>query len=389
MNEGRLRSEIPAGEHAAKVTDRGKVMKIMANSMAPGFRMHQDEYEEAALRVLRSGWYILGKEVEAFEEEYAAFHGSGITCAGVANGLDALILAVRALGIGEGDEVIVQGNTYIASVMGISINGATPVFVEPDEHHQIDVSKIEAAITPKTKAVMVVHLYGHICDMDKVSEICKKHGLKLVEDCAQAHGAKWNGKLAGTFGDAGCFSFYPSKNIGAFGDAGAVISSDPELIGKIKVLRNYGSGRRYYNEVVGVNSRLDEIQAALLRVRLKYIDEITSERRKIASVYNEKITNPAIIKPIQQEGGYEVYHQYVIRSDRRDELIEYLKEKDIGTIIHYPVPPHLQQAYEYLGHKKGDLPICERYANEVLSIPMYNGMTDEEQQYVIDAINKF
>ncbi len=389
MNEGRLRSEIPAGEHAAKVMDRGKVMKIMANSMAPGFRMHQDEYEEAALRVLRSGWYILGKEVEAFEEEYAAFHGSGITCAGVANGLDALILAVRALGIGEGDEVIVQGNTYIASVMGISINGATPVFVEPDEHHQIDVSKIEAAITPKTKAVMVVHLYGHICDMNKVSEICKKHGLKLVEDCAQAHGAKWNGKLAGTFGDAGCFSFYPSKNIGAFGDAGAVISSDPELIGKIKVLRNYGSGRRYYNEVVGVNSRLDEIQAALLRVRLKYIDEITSERRKIASVYNEKITNPAIIKPVQQEGGYEVYHQYVIRSDRRDELIEYLKEKDIGTIIHYPVPPHLQQAYEYLGHKKGDLPICERYANEVLSIPMYNGMTDEEQQYVIDAINKF
>ena len=389
MNEGRLRSEIPAGEHAAKVTDRGKVMKIMANSMAPGFRMHQDEYEEAALRVLRSGWYILGKEVEAFEEEYAAFHGIGITCAGVANGLDALILAVRALGIGEGDEVIVQGNTYIASVMGISINGATPVFVEPDEHHQIGVSKIEAAITPKTKAVMVVHLYGHICDMDKVSEICKKHGLKLVEDCAQAHGAKWNGKLAGTFGDAGCFSFYPSKNIGAFGDAGAVISSDPELIGKIKVLRNYGSGRRYYNEVVGVNSRLDEIQAALLRVRLKYIDEITSERRKIASVYNEKITNPAIIKPVQQEGGYEVYHQYVIRSDRRDELIEYLKEKDIGTIIHYPVPPHLQQAYEYLGHKKGDLPICERYANEVLSIPMYNGMTDEEQQYVIDAINKF
>ena len=389
MNEGRLRSEIPAGVNAEDRTNRGNTMKIMANSMAPGFRMHQDEYEEAALRVLRSGWYILGKEVEAFEEEYSAFHGSGITCAGVANGLDALILAVRALGIGEGDEVIVQGNTYIASVMGISINGATPVFVEPDEHHQIDVSKIEAAITPKTKAVMVVHLYGHICDMDKVSEICKKHGLKLVEDCAQAHGAKWNGKLAGTFGDAGCFSFYPSKNIGAFGDAGAVISSDPELIGKIKVLRNYGSGRRYYNEVVGVNSRLDEIQAALLRVRLKYIDEITSERRKIASVYNEKITNPAIIKPVQQEGGYEVYHQYVIRSDRRDELIEYLKEKDIGTIIHYPVPPHLQQAYEYLGHKKGDLPICERYANEVLSIPMYNGMTDEEQQYVIDAINKF
>ncbi|MCR5441022.1 MAG: DegT/DnrJ/EryC1/StrS family aminotransferase [Lachnospiraceae bacterium] len=364
-------------------------MKIMANRMDLGFRMHQEEYEAAAVRVLRSGWYILGKEVEAFEEEYAAYHGEGISCAGVANGLDALILAVRAMGIGEGDEVIVQGNTYIASVMGISINGATPVFVEPDEHHQIDVGKIEEAITDKTKAVMVVHLYGHICDMDKVTQICKKHDLKLVEDCAQAHGAKWNGKLAGTFGDAGCFSFYPSKNIGAFGDAGAVISPDPELIRRIKVLRNYGSGKRYYNEVVGVNSRLDEMQAALLRVRMKYIDEITEERRKIASVYNSKIVNPGIIKPVQQEGGYEVYHQYVIRSERRDELIEYLKEKEIGTIIHYPVPPHLQQAYEYLGHKKGDLPICERYANEVLSIPMYNGMSDEEQQYVIDAINAF
>ena len=364
-------------------------MKIMANRMDLGFRMHQEEYEEAAVRVLRSGWYILGKEVDAFESEYAAYHGEGFSCAGVANGLDALVLAVRALGIGEGDEVIVQGNTYIASVMGISINGATPVFVEPDEHHQIDVEKIEEAITDKTKAVMVVHLYGHICDMDRVTQICKKHGLKLVEDCAQAHGARWNGKLAGTFGDAGCFSFYPSKNIGALGDAGAVISPDPELIRKIKVLRNYGSGKRYYNEVVGVNSRLDEMQAALLRVRMKYIDEITEERRKIASVYNSKIVNPGIIKPVQQEGGYEVYHQYVIRSERRDELIEYLKEKEIGTIIHYPVPPHLQQAYEYLGHKKGDLPICERYANEVLSIPIYNGMSDEEQQYVIDAINAF
>ena len=288
-----------------------------------------------------------------------------------------------------GDEVIVLADTYIASVLAVTDNGLVPVFVEPDEHYQIDVSKIEAAITDKTKAVMVVHLYGNICDMDRVTQICKKHNLKLVEDCAQSHGAKWKGKLAGTFGDAGCFSFYPSKNIGAFGDAGAVISSDPELIRKVKVLRNYGSGKRYYNEVVGVNSRLDEMQAALLRVRMKYIDDITEERRKIAAVYNEKITNPGIIKPAQQEGGYEVYHQYVIRSERRDELIEYLKEKEIGTIIHYPVPPHLQQAYEYLGHKKGDLPISERYANEVLSIPMYNGMSDEEQQYVIDALNAF
>ncbi|MCR4792265.1 MAG: DegT/DnrJ/EryC1/StrS family aminotransferase [Lachnospiraceae bacterium] len=364
-------------------------MNIMTNRMDLGFQKHQAEYEEAALMVLRSGWYILGKEVEAFEEEFAAFHGEGLSCAGVANGLDALVLGIRALGIGEGDEVIVQGNTYIASVMGASINGATPVFVEPDEHHQIDVTKIEAAVTPRTRAVLVVHLYGLICDMDEVVKICRKHNLKLVEDCAQSHGAKWNGKLAGTFGDVGCFSFYPSKNIGAFGDAGACISPDPELIRKIKVLRNYGSGKRYYNEVVGVNSRLDEIQAAMLRVRMKYIDEITEERRKIASVYDEKITNQGIIKPVQLTGGFAVYHQYVIRSERRDELIGYLKEKGIGTIIHYPVPPHLQEAYAYLGHHKGDYPICEKYADEVLSIPIYNGLTSEDQEYVIDALNNF
>ena len=360
----------------------------MQGRMDRGYFRYQKEYEEKALEVLRSGWYILGKEVEKFEEEFASYVGTKYSV-GVANGLDALWLAFRVLGIGKGDEVIVQGNTYIASVMGITINDATPVFVEPDEHYQIDADKIEEKITDKTKAILVVHLYGHAANMDKICAICKKHNLKLVEDCAQSHGARWKGKLAGTFGDAGCFSFYPSKNIGAFGDAGAVISPDPELIGRIKVIRNYGSGKRYYNEVVGVNSRLDEMQAALLRVRMKYIDEITEERRKIAAVYNEKIVNPAIIKPVQQEGGYEVYHQYVIRTEKRDELIEYLKEKEIGTIIHYPVPPHLQQAYEYLGHKKGELPICERYANEVLSLPIYNGMMDEEQQYVIDAINAF
>ena len=364
-------------------------MEISANRMDLGFKKHCEEYEEAALRVLRSGWYILGKEDEAFEEEFASYHGQGMYCAGVANGLDALILGIRALGIGEGDEVIIQGNTYIASVMGATINGAVPVFVEPDEHHQIDVSKIEEAITPRTKAVMVVHLYGLICDMDKVCGICRKHSLMLIEDCAQAHGAMWNGRKAGTFGDVGCFSFYPTKNIGAFGDAGAVISRDPEIIGKIKVLRNYGSGKRYYNEVVGVNSRLDEMQAALLRVRLKYIDEITDERRAIAAYYDAHITNPGIIKPVQQDGGYAVYHQYVICSGRRDELMGYLKEHGIGTIIHYPLPPHLQEAYAYLGHKRGDLPVTEDYADRVLSIPMYNGMTEEEMKYVTDVINTF
>ena len=364
-------------------------IRIMTNSMDLGFKKHQDEYEEAALRVLRSGWYILGHEVDQFEQLFAAFHGDDFTCAGVANGLDALILGVRALGIGEGDEVIVQANTYIASVMGISINGATPVFVEPDTHYQIDVDKIEAAITPRTKAIMVVHLYGMICNMDKVVEICKKHSLKLIEDCAQAHAAEWKEKLAGTFGDVGCFSFYPSKNMGAFGDAGACISRDPELIRKIKVLRNYGSGKRYYNEVVGVNSRLDEMQAALLTVRFKHLAEITEERCEIAAVYDEKINNPSIVKPVQQSGGNPVYHQYVIRTSRRDKLIEYLKENYIGSIIHYPVPPHLQEAYAYLGHQKGDFPIAEQYADEVLSLPIYNGMTKAEQNYIIDVLNAF
>ena len=363
-------------------------LQIMVNRMDRGFMQHQKEYEEKALEVLRSGWYILGHEVTDFEKNFADYVGVPY-CAGLANGLDALWIGCRLLGLGAGDEVLVQGNTYIASVMGISMNGATPVFVEPDEYYQFDISKLEEAITEKTKAVMVVHLYGHITDMDQVVSLCKKHNLYLIEDCAQAHGATWKGKAAGSFGDIGCFSFYPSKNMGAFGDAGACISRDPELIKKIKVLRNYGSGRRYYNEVVGVNSRLDEMQAALLSVRLKYLDEITEERERIAAVYDEKITNPDIIKPEQISGGNAVYHQYVIRSSRRDELIEYLKDNYIGTIIHYPVPPHLQEAYAYLGYKKGDLPISEKYADEVLSLPIYNGMTRAEQNYIIDVLNAF
>lgn len=361
---------------------------IMPNRLDRGFELHQEEYEQKALEVLRSGWYILGKEVSSFEEEFAAYTG-GNYCVGLASGLDALWIAFRVLGIGTGDEVIVQGNTYIASVMGITINGATPVFVEPDEYFNMDVSKIEEKITEKTKAILVVHLYGQASNMKPVVELCKKYNLRLVEDCAQSHGAKFAGQMTGTFGDIGCFSFYPSKNLGAFGDAGAIVTNDAKIAEDVRVFRNYGSEKRYYNRVVGTNSRLDELQAGLLRVRLTHMDELEQERIRIANYYLEHIHNDKIKLPKVCEGATHVWHQFVIRTEKRDEFMEYLKEHGIGSIIHYPIPPHLAEAYESLGFKKGDLPITEQYADTVLSLPMYNGMTQEECEYVVDVINQY
>lgn len=363
-------------------------MEIMSNRMDRGFQKYQSEFENKAIEVLRSGWYVLGKEVSLFEEEFARYTGAKY-CVGLGNGLDALWIAVRLLGIGAGDEVIVQGNTYIASVMGITINGATPIFVEPDQYYGIDPKKIEEAITAKTKAVMVVHLYGAASRMDEIVSICKRNNLKLIEDCAQSHGATFHGQMTGTFGDVGCFSFYPSKNLGAFGDGGAIVTNDENLAKEFKVFRNYGSEKRYYNKVVGANSRLDELQAGLLRIRLSHLEELTEEKMKIAKRYMEELSNPLIQLPKISEGASCVWHQYVIKCEKRDELMQYLNEKGIATIIHYPIPPHLAEAYEYLGHKKGEYPITEKYANTVLSIPMYNGMTDEEQSYVIDCINEF
>ena len=353
-----------------------------------GFQKYKQEFEEKALSVLRSGWYVLGNEVKTFEERFAEYTGASY-CVGLASGLDALWIGCKMLGIGPGDEVIVQANTYIASVMGISMNGATPIFTEPDEYFQIDADKIEEKITEKTKAIMVVHLYGHVADMDKIVSLCKKYNLKLIEDCAQSHGATYKGKMTGTFGDVGCFSFYPSKNLGAFGDAGALVTNDPKIAEETRIYRNYGSEKRYYNKVVGANSRLDELQAGLLNVRLSHMDEITEERKRLCANYTNKLCNPSIYLPKERENTSTVWHQYVIRCDRREELIAYLNEKQIGTIIHYPIPPHLSEAYQYLGHKKGEFPITENYADTVLSIPLYNGMTEEEQQYVIDAINAF
>lgn len=363
-------------------------MKIMPNRLDRGYYLYQKEFEDKALEVLRSGWYVLGNEVKCFEEEYAQYVGSK-NCVGVASGLDALYLAFRTLGIGEGDEVLVQGNTYIASVMGITMNGATPIFIEPNEFYNIDTARLEEKITERTKAILVVHLYGQASKMDDVMEIAHKYNLKVVEDCAQSHGAKYNGKTTGTFGDIGCFSFYPSKNLGGFGDGGCIVTDSDDIAKEVRILRNYGSEKRYYNKEIGVNSRLDELQAGLLRVRLKHLDILTKEREKIASVYLDKLKNEKIQLPEVQPGATSVWHQFVIRTECRTELIEHLNNKEVGTIIHYPIPPHLAEGYGYLGHKKGELPITESYADTVLSIPMYNGMTEEEQQYVIECMNAF
>ena len=363
-------------------------MKIMPNRLDRGFFAYQEEFENKAVEVLRSGWYVLGKEVENFEKEFATYTGSRY-CVGLASGLDALWIAFRVLGIGEGDEVIVQGNTYIASVMGITINGATPIFVEPDEYNNIDASKIEEKITKKTKAILVVHLYGQASNMEPIVELAKKYNLKLVEDCAQSHGARFNGQMTGTFGDIGCFSFYPSKNLGAFGDAGAIVTNDSEIEDAVRVFRNYGSEKRYHNKVVGTNSRLDEIQAGLLRVRLAHMDELIEEKQRICERYLRELKNEKIELPQIREGATHIWHQFVIKCADRERLIDYLNERGIGSIIHYPIPPHLSEAYGYLGMKNGDLPITEKYANEVLSIPLYNGMEEEEIKYVIEALNQF
>lgn len=363
-------------------------MKVKCNVLDRQFFQYQQEYEEAALRVLRSGWYVLGNEVKQFEEEFAAFTGRKY-CVGLNSGLDALIMSVRALGISQGDEVIVQANTYIATVLGITENGATPVFVEPDEYYNIDADKIEAAITDKTKAIMVVHLYGQASNMGKIMGISKKYNLPVIEDCAQSHGACFDGKMTGSFGISGCFSFYPTKNLGAFGDAGAIVTDDKDFADKVRMMRNYGSRIKYYNEIEGLNSRLDEMQAALLRVKLQHIKELNQERVVLAERYTKGITNEYIVKPEIRNGANSIFHQYVIRCKDRSNLQKYLEEQGIQTQIHYPVPPHLAECYERLGHKRGDYPITEQYANEVLSLPIYTGMTWEEQDNVIEKLNSF
>lgn len=364
-------------------------MKILANNLKRQYGLFAQEYEIKALEVLRSGWYILGNEVKSFENEWAEYIGTNY-CVGLASGLDALWISFKALNIGKGDDVIVCSNAYIACVMGITMNGANPIFVEPDKYNNIDVDKIEKAITSNTKAILAVHLFGQSCDMDKIMELAHKYKLKVVEDCAQSHGNKWKDKVVGSIGDIGCFSFYPTKGCGAFGDGGCITTNNKDIADFFRMFRNYGSKIHYQNEVVGANSRLDELQAGLLRVKLKHLDDLNRERQKLADRYKKELNCPYIELPEVRTNADSSWHQYVVRvPDHRDELIEYLNSKDIGTIIHYPIPPHLSNAYKYLGYKKGDFPIAEKYANEVLSMPIYNGMTYEEQTKVIEAINSF
>lgn len=363
-------------------------MRIDLGALGRQFELYKEEYEAAALRALRSGWYILGKEGEAFEEEFARYVGRKY-CIGVNSGLDALTLSVLALGIGDGDEVLAPANTYIASILAITANRAKLVLIEPDEYYGIDPDKLESVMTERTKAIMAVHLYGLPCRMDAIMDIAKKHGLKVIEDCAQSHGAKFQGKMTGTFGDAGCFSFYPTKNLGAFGDAGAIVTDDEALADTLRKLRNYGSRVKYHNELAGVNSRLDEIQAALLRVKLSHLDELNRQREEIAKQYLAGINNPSIILPKIRENANHVWHQFVVRTSQRDRFQSYLEENGIKTMIHYPIPPHLAECYAGLGYNKGDFPITEEYADTILSLPMFNGMTEAEIEYVIEVSNSW
>lgn len=337
-----------------------------------------------------TAWYVLGENVKRFEKEYAGFNQVE-HCIGVSNGLDALHIALRALGIRSGDEVIVPSNTYIATALAVSYVGATPVFVEPDiKTYNIDPAKIEAAITAKTKAIIPVHLYGQACEMDKIETIAKKHNLFIIEDNAQSQGASFNGKLTGSWGHINGTSFYPGKNLGALGDAGAVTTNDSVLARKAAILRNYGSEKKYYNEIIGYNMRLDECQAGFLSVKLKYLNEWTRQRQEIAGWYNEALKGMSdVILPEIAEGATHVYHLYVIRTKKRNALQKYLADNGVGTLIHYPVPPHLQGAYQYLGFKKGDFPISERLANTCLSLPMWPGLTKEEVNKIAEIISSF
>lgn len=369
--------------------ERVNRMKVPFVSFLPMEKELDAQLRAAFERVYKRSWYIEGVEDEAFEKAFAEYCDTKY-CVGVGNGLDALMLALKALNVGEGDEVIVPSNTYIATALAVTYVGATPVFVEPDiRTYNIDVHKIESAITNKTKAIMPVHLYGQACDMDPLMEIARRYHLYVVEDCAQAHGATYKGRKIGTFGDLSGFSFYPGKNLGALGDAGAAIGNDKELIDKVRALGNYGSDYKYHHIYKGNNSRLDEMQAAFLSVKLTHLDKMNAERRIIANKYLQGIQNSEIILPYVPEYTDSVWHIFAVRCDRRNELECYLKEKGIGTNKHYPIPMHLQECYQDLGYKEGDFPIAEEISRTELSLPLYYGMTDEEIQYVIESINEF
>ena len=347
------------------------------------------ELRAAFDRVLERSWYIGGPEDQAFEKMFAAYCGSAY-CIGVGNGLDALMLILKAMNIGEGDEVIVPSDTYIASALAVTYTGARPVFVEPDlRTFNLNPAGLEKAITARTRAIMPVHLYGQACDMDPIMEIADRHGIPVVEDCAQAHGALYKGRKVGSFGLAAGFSFYPGKNLGALGDGGAVVTNDPELAAKVRALGNYGSDYKYHHIYKGNNSRLDELQAALMSVKLPHLDRMNEARRRIAGKYLAGIRNPAVKLPYVIPEATPVWHIFAVRCERRDELAEWLSSRGIGTNRHYPIPMHLQECYRDLGFGPGSYPIAEEISRTELSLPMYYGMKDAEIQQVTDAVNAF
>ena len=348
---------------------------------------HQVAIQAATERVIESGWYILGREVEAFEQQFADYCQTK-HCIGVANGLDALTLVLKAWDFPAGSEVIIASNAYIASVLSITHAGLTPVWVEPDPRTLLlDPTKIEAAITERTRAILPVHLYGRCCDMGPIHTLAQRYKLKILEDAAQAHGAAYGEKRAGNLGDAAGWSFYPSKNLGALGDAGAITTNDDALANQLRALRNYGSAQKYITDYRGHNSRLDELQAAILSAKLPTLDQENNRRRALARIYLSDIRNPEVTLPPDDQIEQDVWHLFVIRHPRRDDLKTYLRERDIGTDIHYPIPPHHQRAYTSFAHLS--LPISEQMHREVLSLPLNPTLTDEEVAYIVDTINEF
>ena len=363
-------------------------MNIPFVSFKPMEKELDVDLRQAFERVYASSWYIAGKEDEAFEMSFAEYC-SVKYCIGTGNGLDALMLSLKALGVGKGDEVIVPSNTFIATALAVTYTGATPIFVEPHiDTFNINPDKIEEKITERTRAIMPVHLYGQPADMDPIMQIAGENNLQVIEDCAQAHGAIYKGKIVGSFGDAAGFSFYPGKNLGALGDAGAAITNREDLAEKIRALGNYGSDYKYHHIYQGNNSRLDEIQAAFLSVKLAHLNRMNAERRKIADQYLKGINNPDIILPTVIDEVEPVWHIFGIRCSRRDELVDYLFEKGIGTNKHYPIPIHLQECYRDLKWGKGDFPIAEEISETQLSLPLFYGMTEQQIKYVIETINQ-
>ena len=347
----------------------------------------KDEIDPAIKKVIDNASFILGKDVEDFEKNFASYCQTKY-CVGVSSGTDALHLALRALNIGSGDEVIVPANTFIATALGVSYTGATPVLVDCNTHdYNIDVAKIEGAITARTKAIMPVHLYGQPADMSPILDIAKKHNLNVVEDACQAHGAEYIGKKCGSLGTIGCFSFFPGKNLGAYGDGGAVTTNDPEIDEKIRLLRDYGQKKKYHHELKGFNSRLDAMQAAILNTKLRHLDKWNNQRRKNAKLYNELLANAErIITPVEREDTKHVYHLYVIRSKIRGRLAEHLQSKGISVGIHYPIPIHMQKAYLDVGYEKGSFPVTEEYSGTILSLPMFAELNEEEIKYIVQNI---